>query len=104
MQLSENTRNASKTTCFHPLETKTLQTSIPSLPSGERRIKYVVGDVTVYVVAERVQYYGNDGKLITESLKDYTRKAVRNEYTSLDQFLRRWTNAEKKQVIIDELR
>jgi type I restriction enzyme R subunit len=64
----------------------------------------VVGDVTVYVVAERVQYYGNDGKLITESLKDYTRKAVRNEYTSLDQFLRRWTNAEKKQVIIDELR
>lgn len=77
---------------------------LPPLPPGERRIKYVVGDVTVYVVAERVQYYGNDGKLMTESLKDYTRKAVRKEYTSLDQFLRRWTTAEKKQAIIDELR
>jgi type I restriction enzyme R subunit len=77
---------------------------LPPLPPGERRIKYVVGDVTVYVVAERVQYYGNDGKLITESLKDYTRKAVRKEYISLDQFLRRWTNAEKKQAILEELR
>ena len=58
---------------------------------GEKRIKYVVGgDVTVYVVAERVQYYGPDGKLITESLKDYTRKAVRKEFASLDDFLRRW--------------
>ena len=28
------------------------------------------------VVAERVQYYGNDGKLITESLTDYTKKTV----------------------------
>ena len=64
----------------------------------------MVGDVTVYVVAERVQYYGNDGKLITESLKDYTRKAVRKEYASLDQFLRRWTHAEKKQAILEELR
>ena len=77
---------------------------LPPLPPGERRVKYVVGDVSVYVVAERVQYYGNDGKLMTESLKDYTRKAVRKEYTSLDQFLRRWTTAEKKQAIIDELR
>ena len=77
---------------------------LPATQPGERRIKYVVGDVTVYVIAERVQYYGNDGKLITESLKDYTRKAVRNEYTSLDQFLRRWSSAEKKQAIIEELR
>lgn len=83
---------------------KPTEPPLPPLPPGERRIKYVVGDVSVYVVAERVQYYGNDGKLMTESLKDYTRKAVRKEYTSLDQFLRRWTTAEKKQAIIDELR
>ncbi len=73
-------------------------------PPGEPRIKYVVGkEVTVYIVAERVQYYGADGKLITESLKDYTRKAVRKEYVSLDQFLRRWSQADKKQAIIAEL-
>ncbi len=37
----------------------------------EKRVKYVVNDVEVSVVAERVQYYDKDGKLITESLKDY---------------------------------
>ncbi len=71
---------------------------------GEGRVKYVIGgEVTVYVVAERVQYYGPDGKLITESLKDYTRKAVRKEYASLDDFLRRWSNAEKKKALLEEL-
>lgn len=75
----------------------------PDVP-GEKRVKYVIGgEVSVYVVAERVQYYGPDGKLITESLKDYTRNAVRKEYASLDDFLRRWTDAEKKQALIEEL-
>ena len=73
-------------------------------PEGEGRIKYVVGaEVSVHVVAERVQYYGPDGKLITESLKDYTRKAVRKEFASLDDFLRRWTETEKKQALIEAL-
>ncbi len=75
---------------------------IPPDPPGGR-IKYVVDDVPVWVVAERVQYYGKDGKLITESLKAYTRKTVRAEFASLDDFLARWTNAEQKQAIIKEL-
>lgn len=53
-----------------------------------KRMKYILGEVTVYVVSERVQYYGPEGKLITESLKDYTRSAVREDYSSLDDFLR----------------
>jgi type I restriction enzyme R subunit len=57
----------------------------------------------VYVIAERVQYYGPDGKLITESLKDYTRRAVRKEYASLDDFLRRWSGADRKKAVIEEL-
>jgi type I restriction enzyme R subunit len=78
---------------------------IPEPPDGpsEPRHKYVVGDVPVYVIAERVQYYGKDGKLITESLKDYTRNAVLKDYASLDAFLRKWNSAEKKQAIIAEL-
>ncbi len=77
---------------------------LPPEKPGERRIKYVVGkEVAVYVVAERVQYYGPDGKLITESLKDYTRRAVRKGYASLDQFLKRWAEADKKQAIVEEL-
>ncbi|RZL37850.1 MAG: restriction endonuclease, partial [Rubrivivax sp.] len=57
----------------------------------------------VFVVAERVQYYGADGKLITESLRDYTRNCVARQFGSLDAFLRRWSNADQKKVIIEEL-
>jgi type I restriction enzyme R subunit len=71
--------------------------------TGGGRVKYVVGNVSVFVVAERVQYYGADGKLITESLRDYTRKAVTQQFGSLDAFLRRWSGAEQKKVIIEEL-
>ncbi len=68
-----------------------------------KRVKYVVGDVEVKVIAERVQYLGPDGKLITESLKDFTRKQVKEHYASLADFLRRWNEADRKQAIIDEL-
>ncbi|WP_251971257.1 EcoAI/FtnUII family type I restriction enzme subunit R [Sphaerotilus microaerophilus] len=68
------------------------------------RKKYVVGDnVTVHIVAERVQYYGPDGKLITESLRDYTRGCVAKQYASMDAFLRRWNSVEQKKAVIDEL-
>jgi type I restriction enzyme R subunit len=65
--------------------------------------RYVVANVEVRVASERVQYFDANGKLITESLKDYTRKALAKEFSSLDDFLRRWNDAEKKQAIIDEL-
>jgi type I restriction enzyme R subunit len=70
---------------------------------GGGRIKYVVGNVAVFVAAERVMYYGADGKLITESLRDYTRNCVAKQFGSLDAFLRRWSAAERKGVIIEEL-
>ena len=71
--------------------------------SSQPRLKYYVNDVPVHVVNRRVQYYGPDGKLITESLKDFTKKNILREYSSLDSFLRKWHDAEKKQVIIEEL-
>ncbi len=77
--------------------------TIPDDEPNSKRIKYVLGDVTVYVVSERVQYYGPEGKLITESLKDYTRSTVRKDYGSLDEFLRRWTTTDRKAAIIKEL-
>jgi type I restriction enzyme R subunit len=72
-------------------------------PPGEGTVKYVISGVEVLVVAERVQYYGKDGRLITESLHDYTRNAVQQQYDSLDAFLRRWASADKKQAVLDEL-
>lgn len=65
--------------------------------------RYVVSNVEVRVASERVQYFDASGKLITESLKDYTRKTLVKEFSSLDDFLRRWSSAEKKQAVIEEL-
>ncbi|MCP4689158.1 MAG: hypothetical protein GY859_13980, partial [Desulfobacterales bacterium] len=75
----------------------------PDDAPGEPLYKYVVDDVPVWVVAERKQYYGVDGRLVTESLKDYTRETVRREFSSLDAFLIKWNDAEKKEAIIQEL-
>jgi type I restriction enzyme R subunit len=65
--------------------------------------KFYVDNVEVRVATERVQYLDENGKLITESLKDYSRKAVRQSYASLDDFLTVWNDAEKKQTILEEL-
>jgi len=65
--------------------------------------KYRVNNVDVTILSERVQYYDKDGKLITESLVDYTRKNILNEYATMDDFIHMWTEAEKKTAIIEEL-
>ncbi|MEZ9767472.1 EcoAI/FtnUII family type I restriction enzme subunit R [Vibrio breoganii] len=65
--------------------------------------KFHVNGVTVKAVAERIQYYDSDGKLVTESFKDYTRKTMAKQFTSMDEFVKRWNDADKKQAIIEEL-
>ena len=72
-------------------------------PPGPGWTKYYVNNVEVRVATERVQYLDEFGKLITESLKDYSRKTVRQSYASLNAFLTVWNDAEKKQAILDEL-
>ncbi|WP_067625558.1 EcoAI/FtnUII family type I restriction enzme subunit R [Alicyclobacillus acidiphilus] len=68
------------------------------------RVKYYVDDVPVKVLNERVMYYDENGKLVTESLKDYSRKGILKEFATLDDFIRRWNSEDQKQVIIDELK
>lgn len=65
--------------------------------------KVRVDGVEVSIINERVQYLGVDGKVITETLKDYTKKGVTKKYKSLDSFLNSWNDSEKKQAIINEL-
>lgn len=65
--------------------------------------KFHVNGVAVGVIAQRVQYYDADGKLVTESFKDYTRKTLLKEYASLDDFTRKWQDADRKEAIIHEL-
>ena len=66
--------------------------------------KIYVDGVDIQIIAERVEYLDEDGKLITESLRDFGRKALRKHYASLDEFLKRWKGAERKQAVIDELK
>jgi type I restriction enzyme R subunit len=72
-------------------------------PDEPESRKIYVNGVLVTIVAERVKYLDADGTLITESLRDYSKRAVTNHFTSLDTFLRRWKSADRKQAIIDEL-
>jgi len=80
----------------------------PEIISGgdvinEPREKHYVNGVNVSILNERIQYMDGNGKLITGSLKDYTKQKVREQYQSLDEFLNKWNHADKKQAIIEEL-
>jgi type I restriction enzyme, R subunit len=79
----------------------------PALPIIDERPdsprKYYIDGHEVWIVAERIEYLDQYGKLVTESLRDYSKKTLLKHYTSLDDFLRRWKEAEHKQAIIEEL-
>lgn len=68
---------------------------------GHHKIR--VGGVEVSILAKTVEYRDDDGKLVTESYRDYSRKHIRNEYASLDDFIGKWTVTKKKKTIIQEL-
>lgn len=68
-----------------------------------KMVKYHVSGVSVSKIAERVQYYDSDGKLVTESFKDYTRKTMHKQFSSLDAFVKRWNEADRKEAVIKEL-
>lgn len=70
---------------------------------GGKKGKVYVDGVAVFIVAERVEYLDENGKLVTESLRDFTKKALRKHFASLDEFLKRWNDADRKQVVVDEL-
>ena len=74
-----------------------------SSPETEATKKIYVDGIEATVVAERVEYLDEHGKLITESLRDFTRKALRRHFASLNDFLNRWNAAERKQAILDEM-
>ncbi|AWV20018.1 Type I restriction-modification system restriction subunit (plasmid) [Roseomonas mucosa] len=70
---------------------------------GGRQRKVYVDGVKATIVAERVEYLDEHGRLITESLRDFTKKALQQRFVSLDAFLSRWKEAERKQAVIEEL-
>lgn len=77
--------------------------SLPPDNGGPKRRKVYVDNVPVSIVAERVEYMDAQGKLITESLRTFTRNELRKHYATLDAFLTRWNTAERKEAIVNEL-
>ena len=71
-------------------------------PIDSPRKVYVDG-IDATIITQRVEHLDEHGKLVTESLHDFTRKALKKRFASLDDFLRRWKAAERKQAIVEEV-
>ena len=80
-----------------------VQPDITINTDDEKPRKVYVDGVGATILAERVEYLDEKGKLVTESLRDFTKKALKKRFASLDDFLKRWKGAERKQAIIEEL-
>lgn len=77
----------------------------PFPPTEPHSIPVVTYDgCKVFTTNKLVQIYDASGKLLRqESIVDYTKRNVNDEYGSLDNFIRKWSATEKKQIIADEL-
>lgn len=65
--------------------------------------KVRVSGVDVRILSEHVEFLGEDGEMVTESYRDYSKKNILKEFSSLDDFLQKWGSAKKKAAIIEEL-
>ena len=89
-----------------PREKPIIEYGLPETGAGivrDEPKKYYPLGVEVKVINERVQYMDERGKLITESLKNYTKRNILQSYASLNDFLTAWTKAEQKEAILKEL-
>ena len=80
-----------------------LSVAEPESPTFGKKEKVRIAGVDVHILSERRQFLDASGKLITTSLKEYTKNGILTSYRSLDNFLQAWNDAEKKQAIIEEL-
>lgn len=77
--------------------------NLPETAANERREKVYVNGVDVSVLISRELYFDQHGRPITTSLKDHTKEIIRENYTSLDDFLNKWNSTDRKEAIIAEL-
>ncbi len=77
----------------------------PSSVVSEPHVKYLVEGEKIAITTEIVSILGEDGKTMrTESITDFTRKQIRKRYATLNDFVKNWTEAERKKIIVDELK
>ncbi|MCE7922072.1 MAG: restriction endonuclease [Haliscomenobacteraceae bacterium CHB4] len=99
----------------NPLPLDDFDETEPVLPAKERdqpkpdddtggQRKYVVDGVPVDVVMETVRYYDGAGRIMHENLTDYTRRNILENFASIEDFLTRWNEADRKEALLAELR
>lgn len=72
-------------------------------PHDPRRI-YVIKGSGISIAGEIVSVLGEDGRTIkTESVMGFARSKFLSQYKSLGNFIGKWSAAERKQAILDEL-
>lgn len=77
----------------------------PTPPPSPEAHKYYVEGKEARIVHEVVQIIGEDGRTLrTEKLTDFTRRAIKELYPTLDVFRGAWAKADKKQAILDEMK
>lgn len=94
----ENSKNDTKTT-----DKNNVDINHPGKPIN-MNTKIRVNGVDINIYNEICSYYDKDGKLVTESLKDFSKRSILNEYASLDDFINKWNSTDRKQAILDELK
>lgn len=69
----------------------------------ERTRKIYINGVDVSIIKETIRYYDADGKLITESIAEYSKKQLKRLYENYDGFVQGWLKAESKQEFLEFL-
>lgn len=85
------------------IDNPTIQIPISGdIEEGESK-KIYIKDVPVTILNETVKYYDADGKLITESIVEYSGKNLKRLYEKYDEFEQEWYRADSKKEFLDHL-
>lgn len=69
----------------------------------EREPIYVVDNVDINVIGESTSYLNDEGKVVTEKFRVYTRNHILEMFGSEESFVDIWNNEQHKQDILDQL-
>ena len=91
---------------FDPTKDKPKKKRETPQPALAMPMPYVdVDGAKVHLIHKTVSVYDTNGKLLRqENIIDYTRRNIRGNYADLGTFIRKWSEAEKKDVIARELK
>lgn len=65
--------------------------------------KVYINGVDVSILNETIKYYDADGKLITESIMEYSKKNLKRMYTNYEGFEQEWLRADSKKEFVEFL-